>query len=267
MPFTPAHIAAVLPLRNRWNLVFSACVVGSIAPDLEYFFTFGPHTRALHTFPDVLLYAWPGAFAVLWLFHAIIKTPVLEILPSGIQARVAPGPFRFRGWKRIALLALSISIGIATHLAWDSFTHENSVVSEHLSWERTYLEIPGAGSHQIFKWLQWGSSALGLFLVAAVVALWYMRTRPKRQVDATYSSVQKVAFWTLLAVLSLPIAVRQTYLYYGHRPPLGREAAVLTLVSMMSTLSLEVLAFCVLVQARRRWMIRERSAVSARPTL
>ena len=36
MPFTPAHVAAALPFR-RTRLIWSALIVGTIAPDLEYY--------------------------------------------------------------------------------------------------------------------------------------------------------------------------------------------------------------------------------------
>src|SRR5581483_12465816 len=50
VPFTLAHPAAVLPLRRR-GLVFSALVVGSMAPDFEYFF--GLKRPISHTMPGI----------------------------------------------------------------------------------------------------------------------------------------------------------------------------------------------------------------------
>lgn len=39
MPFTPSHVAAILPLRGRLSgtLPFAALAIGSVAPDLPYY--------------------------------------------------------------------------------------------------------------------------------------------------------------------------------------------------------------------------------------
>src|SRR3954454_24363510 len=103
MPFPPAHIAAVLPLRRRWNLIWSALIIGSVAPDFEYFLTLGPHTQRLHTFPGVVLYTLPGAFVFFWVLQVFIKDPVLEFLPIGISERMEGISFRFRSLAHIGL--------------------------------------------------------------------------------------------------------------------------------------------------------------------
>jgi hypothetical protein len=47
MPFTFAHPAAVLPLRRFCpdRLVWSALVIGTVSPDLEYFVRLAPSAR------------------------------------------------------------------------------------------------------------------------------------------------------------------------------------------------------------------------------
>src|ERR1700733_2396374 len=96
MPFTLSHAAAVLPLR-RMNLVPSALVVGTFAPDLEYFARLSPGDGYGHTWPGTFLLTLPLALLTLWIFHVFVKQPVVAILPEGFQRRLAPylGRFRF----------------------------------------------------------------------------------------------------------------------------------------------------------------------------
>ena len=72
MPFTLAHPAAALPFRKT-RLVFSAVIVGSMAPDFEYFLRLAPQGRYFHSLPGLFLCTLPVAFAVLWLFHRSAK--------------------------------------------------------------------------------------------------------------------------------------------------------------------------------------------------
>lgn len=61
MPFTPAHVAAVLPLRGRWGLPFAALAAGSMSPDLPYFLPFTLTRAATHSIWSVPLAVMIGA--------------------------------------------------------------------------------------------------------------------------------------------------------------------------------------------------------------
>src|SRR5277367_2533888 len=121
MPFTPAHVAAVLPFR-RSRLIWSALVVGAMAPDFEYFLRMSPQDRYGHTLTGLFLFTLPLALLTLWLFHAYVKAPFIEVMPSGLERRLAPGAskFRFGGAAQFALIIASLLVGIGTHLIWDS---------------------------------------------------------------------------------------------------------------------------------------------------
>ena len=64
MPFTVSHAAAALPFR-RARLVTSALVVGTMAPDFEYFLPLKTHDTFGHTFPGILVLTLPVALLVL----------------------------------------------------------------------------------------------------------------------------------------------------------------------------------------------------------
>src|SRR5271166_627769 len=101
MPFTVSHAAAVLPFR-RLNLVWSAFMVGSMAPDFPYIVGTTEYRDLGHHFPGLIWFTIPASFAALWLFHMVIKQPVIGLMPLGMQARLCrhASNFRFSGKGR-----------------------------------------------------------------------------------------------------------------------------------------------------------------------
>jgi len=179
VPFTLAHGAAILPFR-RWHLIPSALLVGSFAPDYEYFIRLGPTGRYGHTVLGALGLTLPVAVVVLWLFHAYVKVPAARLLPQGVQQRLANevGAFRFGGAGRFALIVCSILLGIATHLVWDAFTHPNTWFYRHWRPLRQAMRLPFLGPVPYYKLLQHGSTFVGLAILVAWVVLWYRKTPP-----------------------------------------------------------------------------------------
>jgi hypothetical protein len=152
-------------------------VIGAAAPDFEYFVRLAPHSRFGHHMPWVLLVTFPAAFLALWMFHAVVKRGLAALLPVAAQRRLQPylGRFSFGGGRRFALIAASIAVGIATHLLWDMFTHEGTVVYEHWMWLHTTIALPAVGARPAFKVLQYSSSVLGCLLLAGWLWRWWLR--------------------------------------------------------------------------------------------
>ena len=90
MPFTPAHPAIVLPLlrRTRRWLSASGLIVGSMAPDLEYFFRLRPGGGAGHALLGVLWLDLPLSLLIIGLFHGIVKKPLIFSLPDFFRFRL-----------------------------------------------------------------------------------------------------------------------------------------------------------------------------------
>ena len=127
MPFTLSHAAASLPFR-RLKPVWPALVMGTFAPDLQYFILISDEDRSGHYFPEVLLFTLPFALLVLWLFERVVKGPAIALLPSGVQRRLQNKiePLSFSGWRQFGSIVLWIAVGVATHMGWDQFTHSYS---------------------------------------------------------------------------------------------------------------------------------------------
>ena len=174
MPFTPAHVAAVLPFR-RTRLIWSALVVGAMAPDFEYFLRMSPQGRYGHTLAGLFLFTLPVGLLTLWLFHAYVKAPFVELMPEWLERRLSPcvRKFHFGGASRFALIVASLLLGICTHLIWDSFTHGSAWTTRHLHVLARPVALPHIGVVPFYKVLQHASTLAGLAILLVWLVAWY----------------------------------------------------------------------------------------------
>jgi hypothetical protein len=165
VPFTFAHVAAALPFR-RLRLVPSALVVGTLAPDFEYFLRLAPDDGFGHTPLGIFVLTLPLALLVVWIFHSFVKVPLTKLFPHTIQRRLAShlDEFRFRGAARFVLIVGSVLLGIATHLVWDSFTHPTTWLYHHWVFLSQPLRLPIVGLVPYYKVFQHGSTIIGIVL-------------------------------------------------------------------------------------------------------
>jgi hypothetical protein len=224
MAFTAAHPVAVVPLA-RWGLPLSALVVGSMSPDFEYFIRFEPIGTVGHSLPGIALFCVPVGLVVLWAWHAMLKGALLNLLPSGLQRKLAPlcGPFSFRPARRFAAILFALVLAALTHIGWDAFTHPNRwgvrrfpILEVELC--RTPL-FPLTG----FRILQYGSTLAGMGLLAFWLARWYRRTAMPPAADAAPLPVWSAAtrgriVATLLVAPLIPALVHG---YLMTRPIVG----------------------------------------------
>ncbi|MCK2212503.1 DUF4184 family protein [Actinomadura sp. ATCC 31491] len=167
MPFTPAHVAAVLPLvsaaRVRRLADPWALAAGAMAPDLPIFLPFLPVYADWHSWTGVLTLDLAAAALLVVLFHRVLRDPLTALLPPGLAGRAALlAPARLRPLP----VAAGAVIGAATHVVWDSFTHSTGAVR----WG-AWLSAEVLGALPLFRLLQYASSAAGL----AVVVWWAWR--------------------------------------------------------------------------------------------
>lgn len=257
MPFTVAHAAAVLPFR-KLKLVWSAAVIGSMAPDFPYVIGNIRYRDLGHQFPGVLWFSLPASLAVLWLFHNVIKRPVIGLLPTGMQQRLPSqsGDFRFGPAARFLAILGSVSLGIASHLIWDAFTHSHTWPWRHIAWLRGRLSIPLV-HHQVpvFSFLQYASSAVGMLALAIWVLLWY-RSAPAISTTKSHPSSR---FGLAVAMLAIAAAVGAVRAVLVIGPPVSVARANLFLlvcgVTSLAAAFWQLLLYCVLVSSYQVWII------------
>ena len=188
----------------RWGLPVPALVIGSIAPDLFMVLLpipvapapqpFGPTpleeaVHFAHTFWGLLTADVAIGVAAFVAWQAFFAPALIAIAPKAWRARL-PQTLTLRfGWWRVALAVL---LGAATHLAWDSFTHEWMWGTQHIGWlaERH-------GPLRGFQWVQVASDVVGLAIVGAAIAAWWRSVPPRP--DPTVTPLRlRVPAWLLI---------------------------------------------------------------------
>jgi Domain of unknown function (DUF4184) len=206
MPFTAAHPMAVLPFlrwHERLRLDATCLVIGSMAPDFEYFARDRVASTISHTVRGLWLWNLPATLVIAVVFHVIVKWPVLSIAPTALASRLAasfsrPWP---RRWSVMMLVSCAASalLGAATHLAWDSITHAMGWGPQHIRELRAVVELPVLGPMALHRVLQHLSTLVGLVVVGVVVARILRRTPPE--------TVPETSRTTALWVFAVCIAV------------------------------------------------------------
>ncbi len=206
MPNPIAHPAASIPF-TKTGMIFSALVIGSIAPDFWYAFKVGSDFFS-YSLPGLFLYDLPVGLVLLWLFQTFAKWPLLALLPVGMQRRFfgyAQG-FSFNPWKRFGNVTLSLLVGSVTHIIWDSFTHDYGWTVQRFP----ILSTPVGGA-PLYDLLQNLSTVVGI----AILVYWFFRwlpTTPKGQQMPMHLS--KKAGLTLLGLTAVTlVTVEGTILY------------------------------------------------------
>lgn len=179
MPFTLSHSAAVIPFARR-PFVLSALVIGSMSPDFEMFLTLSNNATFAHSIRGLFLFCLPAGLAALWLFHSCFKKPLLSLLPLAIAERLQPSEkqFEFGPLRQFVLILLSILIGAATHIAWDSFTHHNGWFVERIAFLQSALLETQYGSLRVYKLLQHASTLFGGAVIGWWLLKWFKNSRP-----------------------------------------------------------------------------------------
>jgi hypothetical protein len=250
MPFTPSHAVVALPFARTMPGLAAAVAVGAMTPDLPLFVRGIPLTYAVtHSWAWIPLTSLVGGVLLaVWWFA--IRPAVRELSPRRLAERL-PGEWdqRFRierPARVIPILFAGLALGVATHIAWDAFTHEGRAGVVALGLDAPWGPLPA------YKWLQYGSSAVGLAILVIAAGIWLRRRAPVRATRVLPDAL-RVAWWMALPAVILiawlagaatlgPFTDDFTphHLAYGVVPPA---------VSVWAALSL---LLCMVVQARRR---------------
>jgi hypothetical protein len=176
MPFTVSHIAAVLPGYRPLTRahMFTAAVIGSMVPDFGFLVPVFMARWQTHSLAALFTFCLPVGLTAYWLTLLLIRPALLDVVPDGayVRLRAAHPPASIRQFSAWLYAAAAILLGAVTHLIWDGFTHENARGVRMFPLLTDYgAEMAGHSLH-LYRWLQYGSSLLGLAVVAAALILW-----------------------------------------------------------------------------------------------
>lgn len=216
MPLTfLSHQAVVLPLKLRSPQWFNgtALVIGSMAPDVEYFVRGIPvEELAGHTWQGQLTLCLPTTLVLYWIVTRIIAEPVAANLPHGGAFRLREyallreQPATISHWLKVIVSAL---FGSVSHVALDRATG-GWAASEYIQ-RRSWLPpdlLPSDRAWTIAQVLVW--------LILAAVTLLMLREIGRRDLlrrwvaargEAAHPRHQltpnRALFWTPVALAAI----------------------------------------------------------------
>jgi hypothetical protein len=199
MPFTFSHPAAILPatLLPKKYYSLTGLIAGSVAPDFEYFIRMSIYGEYGHTFAGIFWFNLPLAIILAWAYHGIVRDPLIDNLPKYFQSRLSQ--FQTFKWseyvrKNWAIVMVSIIMGTATHLLWDSFTHQTgymvSLIPVLVSNIYVFnFKIP------VYEIIQHGSTVVG-----GVIMLLYIHTLPQFNLKVKN---EYIGYWWMIFTITL----------------------------------------------------------------
>lgn len=209
MPFTPAHPAIVLPLIRSRYVSATGLIVGSLSPDFEYFFKMSVDSIHSHSRLGLFYFDFPVTIVLAILFHQLVKANLIGNLPAFLQKRFQD-TLHFNFLKYLKnnwwIFLYSAIIGAASHLFWDSFTHNNRFFSRQFSTIYQSISVPFQGANYPFFYvLQQISTAVGL----AVVMLFIIFKKPVRTRELVKP---KISYWLLVFAIGV-VVLRLRFFY------------------------------------------------------
>jgi Domain of unknown function (DUF4184) len=220
MPWTPAHAAAVLPLRRfspHW-LSFPGLVVGSLSPDFGYYVGAHEFASAAHSAAGLFHSCLPTSIALLFVLlyfsrslSAPLPTPHRQLLRKALSESHPRSIFA------AAATCASVVIGAATHVVWDSFTHEARAGVALLPFLNTFLFSVAEWRVHIYSVLQHLSTIVG---VACLLICYRRAIRNVSPDEASGGSEQQRArVLTYLLAVSVLLGSALAFAWTVSTPP------------------------------------------------
>jgi hypothetical protein len=210
MPFTLTHVAAILPVA--WlapgRVSLSGLAIGAMVSDIPVFFPGLLSYDATHSMVGILTHCVPIGACLFFLFHFVLKRPLIRLLPHGMSSRLRATvnlPVDIDTMS-LVIMIICIAFGSLTHIVWDAFTHVGRWGVQifpqlnELAWNLFGRPI------RWFEVLQHGSSALLLppLMIAAIQWIYRQPLPPEESPVSTKQDYWLLAIWCgLLAAMVL----------------------------------------------------------------
>ena len=231
MPFTFSHPAIVLPLTflpRQW-FSLTGLIIGSLTPDFEYFFRMRLKSHYSHTMDGLFWFDLPLGLLLAFVFHNIVRNSLFDNLPMFLKSRFSV--FRQFDWnshfKRNGFVVIiSILMGAASHIFWDSFTHDHGYFVQIIPALQSSVDFLG-GQLPVLKILQHGSTLLGGLVIAFAIY--------KLPTNKTETEIIHLKYWIIFVGLTLTIiAIRLLsgldYKQYGNVIVTAISAALISFI-------------------------------------
>ncbi|WP_448698776.1 DUF4184 family protein [Mucilaginibacter sp. AW1-3] len=202
MPLTFAHPAAILPfsyLPKRW-FSLTGLIIGSIVPDFEYFIRMKVLSVYSHTLPGLFWFDLPLGLILCYVYHYVVRNAFIENLPAVIYKRLVA--FKTLNWNKYfkqnwPVVVISVLIGTASHLFWDSFTHLNGHFV--IAWGMSRVVSVSGLYLPLYKLIQHLSTLAGGIVV--LIAIF--------RLPASFAEKRKsiYPYWIMVSVVAMMVVI------------------------------------------------------------
>ncbi|MBP3963812.1 DUF4184 family protein [Paenibacillus lignilyticus] len=205
MPFTFAHPAYALPSKFIYPrcLSVTGLVLGSMAPDFEYFLSLEPHQMIGHSFTGLFVQVIPLCILFAYLFHTFVKESFVLHLPDifGLNRKAYNllCSWSLRTLRDWIVYLVSVSVGFLSHIAVDAFTHERGYMVQQLPMLQSIviLDLP------VYKILQHSLSMIGMAVIIAQIGVALYRTEPRFKEIPIITCKQKLMYWGFAVMVAV----------------------------------------------------------------
>jgi hypothetical protein len=138
-----------------------------MVPDFEYFIRMRDQSRYSHSVPGIFWFDLPLGILLAFIYHQIVRNQLISNLPEVLNRKLSifkqfnwVGYFK-RNWVTVII---SILIGAASHLLWDSFTHGTGYFVRKIVWLQKNIGFANMHIH-VYSLLQHFSTFIGALIV------------------------------------------------------------------------------------------------------
>lgn len=170
-----------------------------MAPDFEYVVRLEPWARVGHWWPGVLTVTLPAALVVIVWWQWVGRLAIRDLFALAPLGRSDTHVSTGASWWGKALLAATL--GTASHIVWDGFTHWDGFAAEWFP----ALAQPVTAAYPRFFWanvLQHGSTLAG----AIVIMIWYVRERRVAGLPTAFTDRWRIRALGAVLVVALLVA-------------------------------------------------------------
>lgn len=179
-----------------------------MAPDFEKFITMSAHDPHSHTWRSIFYFNLPIGLLIAFVFHLLVRDALIENLPGFLRRRLSR--FKQHDWvayfkQHYVIVIISILLGAASHLFWDSFTHKGGRGAGWLPFTHHYVIVSG---HRLYGFyiMQLLSSLAGACVVFyAVIRL------PSKSSLPDQTSV--LPYWFVVSAIAVVVAGLRLWLW------------------------------------------------------
>lgn len=234
MPFTTAHVAAILPIEKHFGRYFSttALIIGSVSPDLEYIIRMTLLGHYGHTILGIFIFDLPVGFALYIIYHGVVHKKLIAHLPQFFYSRFSDAEnFEWIPYikKNLFTIIISLLLGTVTHLVWDSFTHnEEYVLARYLTILVNNVTFLGK-QYPIYAIFQIISTVVGMIYI-----FWFVYQLPQKPKIQETNPVKIKKYWLSIVMLAILIGIIRIAVGIPDEKLLGQLLVISMSASLLS---------------------------------